>query len=104
MILFDVTIDALDGRRDGLRALLRRTMAASRAEPGCLLYRFSVDLDQADRFHLVELWEGEEALHKHASAESFRTFLSDLPSLGRISSSIARSGALTPYVFQRPSA
>ena len=104
MILFDVTIEASEGQREALRALLQRTMAASAAEAGCLIYRFTADLDTPDRFHLVELWQDEAALQAHAAGAPFRAFLAGLSSVGRIASSVARSGPLEPYSFRRPAA
>src|SRR3546814_7251212 len=61
MRLFDVTIEAKDDRRKEATGLLRRTMAGSQAEEGCLIYRFTADLDDPRLFHLVELWESEAA-------------------------------------------
>src|SRR3546814_14627247 len=83
MILFDVTIEAKDDRRKEATGLLRRTMAGSQAEEGCLIYRFTADLDDQRLFHLVELWESEAAFDGHANGAPFRTFLSELPLVGR---------------------
>ena len=102
MILFEVTLEAGSLDRDGLIRLMRRTMAASQAEAGCLAYRFTADLDDPRRFHLVELWESEAALQVHAKGSTFRSFLAELPGLGRLVSSVARQGALEPYTFARP--
>lgn len=104
MILFDVTLVAHAGEERRLVDLLSRTMAACLAEPGCLIYRFSADLAEAGRFHLVELWEDEAALHAHAVAAPFRAFLASLAALGRVERSVARCGNLEPYTFVRPSA
>lgn len=102
MILFDVTLEALPGQEAALAALLRRTMAATCAEDGCIQYRFTRDLDAGHRFHLIELWETEAALMAHAAGPGFRAFLAELPTLGKLVRSTPRQGDLAPYVFVRP--
>src|SRR3546814_4618366 len=88
MILFDVTIEAKDDRRKEATGLLRRTMAGSQAEEGCLIYRFTADLDDPRLFHLVELWESEAAFAGHATGAPFRNFLAELPLVGRVVRSV----------------
>src|SRR3546814_16818256 len=95
MILFDVTIEAKDDRRKEATGLLRRTMAGSQAEEGCLIYRFTADLDDPRLFHLVELWESEAAFAGHATGATFRNFLAELPLGGRVGRSVARPGQLS---------
>ncbi|MEI9984732.1 MAG: putative quinol monooxygenase [Aliidongia sp.] len=102
MILFDVILRANSEQREGLVQLLRKTMAASRAEPGCLIYRFTGDLDDPLRFHLIELWATEADLMAHAAGPAFRSFLAELPGLGALLGSTARQGSLEPYSFVRP--
>lgn len=102
MILLDVALaTTADGRSDFV-ALLGRTMSASQDERGCLVYRFTADIADPLLFYLVELWEDEAALMAHAAGAPFRAFLADLPTCGRVLSSVARSGPLDPYTFQRP--
>lgn len=104
MILFDVTLATSEEQRPALVDLLRRTMAASQAEPGCLVYRFTVDLDDPLRFHLVELWESEAAFMGHAAGEALRGFIAGLPACGKIVTVTPRKGTLAPYTFRMPSA
>jgi quinol monooxygenase YgiN len=102
VILFDVTLSAASENREGLIALLRKTMVASSAEPGCVTYRFTADFDDPLRFHLVELWASEADLLAHAKGAPFRNFLAELPALGKVERSTARQGDLQPYQFARP--
>lgn len=102
MILFDVVLQTTAEQRDAMLALLGKSMAGSQVEAGCLLYRFTADLDDPLRFYLVELWESEAALMGHAQGVPFKTFLAELPSCGAIVSSTARTGELAPYRFRRP--
>ena len=48
-----------------LVALLRRTAAAARAEPGCRSYDVAELLDTADDFLVVHAWEDEATLEAH---------------------------------------
>src|SRR3546814_11745519 len=97
MILFDVTIEAKDDRRKEATGLLRRTMAGSQAEEGCLIYRFTADLDDPRLFHLVELWESEAAFAGHATGAPFRNFLDELPLEGRVVRTVARQGPVEHF-------
>jgi len=104
MILFDVTLETSQEQRPAMLDLLRRTMKASQAEPGCLVYRFAADLDDPLRFHLVELWESEEAFMGHAGGDALRGFIADLPACGKLVASTARKGDLAPFTYKRPAA
>ena len=97
MIVYDVVLAVIEHQRDRFVDLLNQTMTSCRGEPGCLLYRFSVDLDDPTRFYLSEWCEDETALQAHVAAAPFREFVAALPELGRIVSSTARQGSLTPY-------
>src|SRR3546814_1512797 len=95
MNLFDVTIEAKDDRRKEATDLLRRTMAGSQAEEGCLIYRFTADLDDPDLFHLAAPWESNAAFAGHSTGAPFPTFLAELPWVARVVRSVARLGART---------
>jgi quinol monooxygenase YgiN len=55
--------------------------AATRAEPGCVEYRFSADLEDPNTFHLFEHWETEEALQRHFQTPHMAEFRQHLPGL-----------------------
>lgn len=98
MIVYDVTLEALPDQREAFASVLKDLAAASRSEGGCLAYRLSGDLDNPLRFYLLELWETEADLLAHAKGEGFQRFITALPKLGKLVSSVARAGALEPYV------
>jgi quinol monooxygenase YgiN len=51
------------------------TMAAtSRDEPGCIDYRFSIDIDDPLVVHLLEKWESDAALTAHFGTAHFAAF------------------------------
>lgn len=102
MILIELIFDTAPEQRESAVALARRTMAATRQEEGCILYRFNTDLDVPYRFILTELWESEEALKAHFQGNASKTFWADLPPGGSFVSSTAWQGPLTPYVPPSP--
>jgi quinol monooxygenase YgiN len=51
--------------RAELIALMRRTAAAARTEPGCRSYDFAEVLDGTDDFVVVHEWDDEGALEAH---------------------------------------
>lgn len=54
---------------------------ATRAEPGCIAYRFSSALDDPDTFLICEEWESEDALAAHFASDHMRVFQQHLPAL-----------------------
>lgn len=58
-----------------------KMIRATEAEPGCLSYRFSVDILKSNRFRLYEEWRDEAALEAHFRSPhmaEFRERLKDL--------------------------
>jgi quinol monooxygenase YgiN len=98
MILIELIFDAAPDVQEEVAALARRTMAETHAEKGCILYRFTIDLDLPQRFILTELWESEEDLKAHFAGKAFKTFWAELPSGGSFVSSTAWQGPLVSYV------
>lgn len=48
--------------------------AASRAEPGCLDYRYAFDIDDPLVVRVFEHWESADALDAHFASPHFRAF------------------------------
>ena len=71
--------------------------ADSRAEAGCIAYRFTADLEDALVFHVVELWEDEAAALAHAKGPVFVRFKAEFPALGSLVESVWMTGDLKPY-------
>jgi quinol monooxygenase YgiN len=76
---------------------------ATHREKGCILYRFTTDIDHPARFVLSELGESEEHLKAHVAGEAFTNFWAELPAGGSFVSSAAWEGPLTAYVPPGPS-
>lgn len=102
MILIEVIFDASPDERESVVELAGRTTAATQQEKGCILYRFTTDLDNPNRFILTELWESEEYLKAHFAGEAFKTFWADLPGGGNFVSSTAWEGPLVSYIPPNP--
>ena len=68
---------------------------ATRAEPGCLSYRFAADLGDPDTFLVFEEWEDEAALARHSATEHMATFRRAVPEL------VAGPMAIRRYVVER---
>ena len=101
MILINVKLNAKTGQLSEFKKLLIETMVASQAEDGCLEYQFTQDLQQENKFYLLELWQDSAALESHLKGAGFSQFISRLPDLGEVTSSIAQQGELLPYQVQR---
>jgi len=48
--------------------------ATSRDEPGCIDYRFAIDIDDPLVVQVLEQWESAEALDAHFATPHFRAF------------------------------
>ena len=68
MFFAHFVFDALPGKREAAIAAMKQAMAETRGEAGCILYTFSADLEQPDRFHLAEIYESQEAFEDHVDA------------------------------------
>ena len=71
-------IHGIAGRRDELRALMRRTEAGVAQEPGCVTYRFAATLDDPDEYVHVQEWDSDGAFADHQRSPAFRDYQHDL--------------------------
>ena len=64
-------------RADVLDSALRtasKMAESSRAEDGCIDYRFAIDIDDPSTVRLFEQWESEAALQSHFATAHFAEF------------------------------
>lgn len=66
--------ELLDAVRSGL-------FAPTRAEAGCIVYRFYQDTEDAHAFSFVEEWESWEALYGHFRSDHVSAFLAGIGDL-----------------------
>ena len=57
-------------------------MAATRAEPGCISYAFSADLEEQGLIHVFEEWESQAALDAHFKAPHMAKFQQAMAGFG----------------------
>jgi len=71
-VVLAVTWVAREGESDAIADLLRRLMALSRAEPGCLQYDVHRDPDDPNSFFLFERYVDDAAFEAHQASPHFR--------------------------------
>ena len=68
--------------REAANAAANAVMAATRAEPGCISYTFSADLDDESLFHVFEEWQSQADLDAHFQTPHMASFQAALGGLG----------------------
>lgn len=81
MIVIAGTVPLKPEARAEAIAVARTMVAATRREPGCRAYRFSLDLDDQNLVCIFEEWEDAEALAAHFASDHMRVFREQLPRL-----------------------
>ena len=61
--------------RDAALAAIEPFLAATRAEDGCLDYRFSFDAGDPDRLNGAEIWESQAAMDAHMASPHMAEFM-----------------------------
>jgi len=77
-------------KREAAIAAAKEMMSATRQEPGCRAYSFSLDLDDPGRFHLFEHWESQAALDAHFKTPHMARFSAAVAALGVREAAIQR--------------
>lgn len=66
---------AQPGKGDDVAAVLRKHVAATRAEPGCVLFVANRSVEDPDRFVLHEQYDDEAAFEAHRESPHFRDYV-----------------------------
>jgi quinol monooxygenase YgiN len=66
-------------RREDLKRIGQASARASRAEEGCVSYRFYEDTEIDNEFVFVEEWESQEALQRHFATPHIAEFIRAVP-------------------------
>lgn len=82
MIIIEGTVRAPPEKIAEARAIMERTIRASRAEPGCLEYAYSLDVLDPGLVRITERWESREALAAHFRMPHMAEWRAAWPSLG----------------------
>ncbi|MDY6898318.1 MAG: putative quinol monooxygenase [Cyanobacteriota bacterium] len=62
------TITAQSGKENQVKSVLSNLVHPTHQEPGCLHYELLQNKDDSSQFVMVEEWETQNALDKHATA------------------------------------
>jgi quinol monooxygenase YgiN len=81
-LVISVTVQFDPAKRDEAFAAAIEMMRATRAEPGCIAYNFSADLEDPSRVHVFERWASQDALDVHFTSPHMATFQKKLGGLG----------------------
>lgn len=104
MIFVSMVIDANPDGRDKLIAAMDEMMAHTRTEPGCLVYTYSRDLTDPNRFHLSEIWDSQDLMEEHIDAPHSARFVSVLGNTAKIGSVKAFAGDVAKFRIRAPAA
>lgn len=75
MFKFVITLQLQPGTRDSILARAPEVQAATRAEPGCLVYDFFTCTDDPDRLVFIESWRDKAAHDLHVEQDHTRRFI-----------------------------
>jgi quinol monooxygenase YgiN len=70
------------GQREAAIEPMRRMVAATRAEPGCISYAFAFDVDDDHLIRIFEVFRDAEALAAHRASAHMAHWRASLPALG----------------------
>lgn len=74
MILVVVEVKVEPGAAVQAREAIQNMETATRAEPGCLTYAFSVDLNDDTTMRVIERWRSPEDLKLHLASPHMAEF------------------------------
>ena len=96
MLIVIAELTGKPDKREEIAAALSKAAAASRQEEGCSAYSFTRDLEDADRYVSVELWNDQAALDAHFTTPHLRELLGVADQL------LAAAPVITTYETQGP--
>jgi quinol monooxygenase YgiN len=82
MIVVTGHIDFDPARRADFLAALEPLSKGSLADPGCVQYTFSTDLENPGRIHVMEQWESDELMQAHMATPHSAEFAKAMQSIG----------------------
>lgn len=82
MIIVAGTLRIPEDKVDDLMPLARHTLAASREEPGCIVYSYAFDAEDSGLMRIFEQWETREHLDAHQSQPHLRPWRAKLHEIG----------------------
>lgn len=74
-VILNVHLQAAAGREEEAATQLRKLLAPTRSEPGCVRYLLHRDPQDATKFMFYEEFRSEEALQQHTKAPHFQEWV-----------------------------
>jgi quinol monooxygenase YgiN len=74
VVVLSVVFEAAPGRADELAGMLKKLIAPTRAEPGCLTYELNASTETPGTFLFFEKFVNQAALDEHIAAPYFQEF------------------------------
>lgn len=69
-----VKLDIQPGKRDDAVAIIQEALTAVQSEPGTLMYLLQTDPKDENALYFFEMYENQDALVAHGSADWFKVF------------------------------
>lgn len=73
------TVEVKPGSEEAVQALLEAAIVETHGEEGCISYALHRDVENAQRFVMVERWASKEALDAHFTKPYMATLFGALP-------------------------
>jgi quinol monooxygenase YgiN len=74
MLILSVFLRVPPDQVEALRPHMKTVIAASRKEPGCLVYTLSEDMAEPGLIRAFEIYADDEALAAHGASEHFKAW------------------------------
>lgn len=74
MLILSVFLRVPPGEVDALKPAMRKVVAASRAEPGCIFYSLAEDVAEPGLIRAFEIYRDDDALRAHGASEHFKAW------------------------------
>jgi quinol monooxygenase YgiN len=74
MLILSVLVRVPPGEVAALRPHMRKVIAASRAEPGCIFYSLAEDVAEPGVIRAFEIYRDDDALKAHGTSEHFKVW------------------------------
>ena len=81
-LVISVSLRIDPAKREEATAAAIEVMRATRAEPGCVAYTFSTDLEDPSRIHVFERWASQGALESHFRSPHMAVFQKKMGGFG----------------------
>jgi quinol monooxygenase YgiN len=82
MIIVAGTLRVPEDQIESFMPTARQTLAASRAETGCIVYSYAFDVEDKGLIRIFECWDSHEDLARHQSQPHMKPWREKLTELG----------------------